>query len=89
MSNELSHLVKIVLVVITESLKTQGLNTIKVYFLLSKDQFAVDWETLLHIVIQGPRLMEVLPPSTCSFYRYLNVPSISSQQTGEGECEGL
>lgn len=39
----------------------------------------MDWETLLHTVIQGPRLMEILPSS--GFYGYLNISSISSQKT--------
>lgn len=41
--------------------------------------------SLLHIVIQGPRMMEVVPSSTSGFCGYFNVPSVSSQQTGERE----
>lgn len=40
----------------------------------------MEWETLLHVVIQGTRLMEVLPFSTCGIYGYLHVPSVPSRQ---------
>lgn len=73
-----------ILAVITDNSENpRGLTQQKCISCPCRDRLAVDWETLLPIVIQGPKMMEVVPSLTGGFCGYFNVPSVSSPQTGE------